>query len=104
MEGSSWPSFRSLATSAITSLFGLKVVGKLVVHHAARDEAALVEVIERFVFAEILVELDNTKLTAALWSLPDWCRGIRVERINEVLIEGGIELLVKTEREVGRGL
>jgi hypothetical protein len=29
----------------------LKVVGKLVIHHGARDEAALVEVIERFILS-----------------------------------------------------
>ena len=43
----------------------LKVIGKLVIHHAARDETASVEVIERFVFTEIRVELDNRKLAAA---------------------------------------
>jgi hypothetical protein len=54
----------------------LKVVGKLAVHHAARDEPALVQVSQRFVFAEILVELTNSKRAAALWSLQDWRRRV----------------------------
>ena len=59
-----FPFLGNLGHNVLVFVGFLKVVGKLVIHHAARDEVISVEVIERFVLAEKIIELDNNILAA----------------------------------------